>query len=84
MADNKIIDEEASFGQAVHNFIFSDALMNCVVIVFITCILGFFVCGCVRELRIYIGRAILISSIIAFIFVGLLAYRSRFWKFFKK
>jgi len=78
--DDEVFKAGASFPQTIHHFLFSKAIMNYVTIVLFAAALAFLVCVSVREFRIYLVVIAKVSGSVAGIFIALLIYRSRLWK----
>ena len=78
--DDEVFKAGASFSQTIHHFLFSKAIMNYVTIVLFAVALAFLVCVSARELRVYLVVIAKVSGSVAGIFIALLIYRSRLWK----
>ncbi|KKR44862.1 MAG: hypothetical protein UT90_C0005G0006 [Parcubacteria group bacterium GW2011_GWA1_40_21] len=78
--DYEIFKAAASFSQTIHYFLSSRGIMNCATITLFAATLAFFSCVFVRELKTYLITIAKVSGSVAGIFIALLIYRSRLWK----
>jgi len=78
--DYEVFKAGASFSQTIHYFLSSKGIMNYATILLFVVMSAFCVCAAVREFRIHLNTLVKVSGSVAGIFIALLIYRSRFWK----